>query len=425
MTADMNQTSGQVIGGQRFTIEQDGSQADRWILNFGPQHPATHTTLRLVLTLDGERIVDCVPDIGYLHSGFEKMAEVHDINQYVTVTDRMNYLSPVMNNLVWHGAWERLFGIELTPRCKVIRTIVGELSRIQDHLLCVGAAALDLGAYTPFLYLFEDREIIYDLLEEISGARYMNSYTRLGGLLRDINPEWPGHVKAFLQRVPRTLADSEALLLRNRIFVERLRGIGYINAQDAINWSITGPVARASGVLRDVRKDEPYLCFEENWDGMHSSPVDFKVPVSDMGDCYGRFVVRLEEIRQSLHIIDQLIDNIPAGPVNSPADEKINLPDKVDVWGSIEGLIHHFEVVMWNRGWQPPIGEAYGIVESPNGELGFYVVSSGGRTAYRARLRPPSLINYQCFTDLIKGHQISDVVAVLGSLNIIAAELDR
>jgi NADH-quinone oxidoreductase subunit D len=425
MKADTDQTGGQVISGQRFTLEQDAAQADRWILNFGPQHPATHTTLRLVLLLDGERIVDCVPDIGYLHSGFEKMAEVHDINQYVTVTDRMNYLSPVMNNLVWHGAWEKLFGIELTPRCKVIRTIVGELARIQDHLLCLGAAALDLGAYTPFLYLFEDREITYDLLEEISGARYMNSYTRLGGLLRDINPEWPGHVKAFLCRIPKTLADCQALLLRNRIFIERLRGIGCINAQDAINWSLTGPVARASGVVRDLRKDEPYLCFEQNWDGRGSSPVDFKVPVSDMGDCYGRFVVRLEEIRQSLQIIDQLIDNIPAGPVNSPADEKVNLPDKVDVWGSIEGLIHHFEVVMWNRGWQPPIGEAYGVVESPNGELGFYVVSSGGRTAYRARLRPPSLINYQCFTDLIKGHQISDVVAVLGSLNIIAAELDR
>jgi NADH-quinone oxidoreductase subunit D len=425
MTANTNQASGQVIGGHRYSLEQDGSRADRWILNFGPQHPATHTTLRLVLILDGERIVDCVPDIGYLHSGFEKMAEVHDINQYVTVTDRMNYLSPAMNNLAWHGAWEKLFGIELTPRCKVIRTIVGELARIQDHLVCVGAAALDLGAYTPFLYLFEDREIIYDLLEEISGARYMNSYTRLGGLLRDINPEWPDHVRAFLRRAPGTLSDSEALLLRNRIFIERLRGIGYISAQDAIDWSITGPAARASGVLRDLRKDEPYLCFEENWDGRGAGPVDFKVPVSDMGDCYGRFVVRLEEIRQSLHIIEQLVENIPPGPVNSPADEKINLPDKAEVWGSIEGLIHHFELVMWNRGWQPPIGEAYGAVESPNGELGFYVVSSGGRTAYRARLRPPSLINYQCFADLIRGHQISDVVAVLGSLNIIAAELDR
>lgn len=421
----MDQANEQLVSGQRFTLEQDEAQSDRWILNFGPQHPATHTTLRLVLVLDGERIIDCVPDIGYLHSGFEKMGEVHDLNQYVTVTDRMNYLSPVMNNLAWHGTWEKLFGIELTPRCKVIRTIVGELARIQDHVLSVGASALDLAAFTPFLYLFEDREIVYDLLEEISGARYMNSYTRLGGLFRDINPEWPAHVKAFLQRVPKTLADCETLLLRNRIFIERLRGIGYINREDATNWSLTGPVARSSGVVRDLRKDEPYLCFEENWDGHGASPVEFKVPVCDMGDCYGRFVVRVEEIRQSLHIIAQLIDNIPAGPVNVASEEKINLPDKTEVWGSIEGLIHHFETVMWNRGWQPPIGEAYGAVESPNGELGFYVASAGGRIAYRAHLRPPSFINYQCFTDMIKGHQISDVVAVLGSLNIIAAELDR
>jgi NADH-quinone oxidoreductase subunit D len=421
----MEQAKGQLISGQRYTLEQDEDQANRWILNFGPQHPATHTTLRLVLILDGERVIDCVPDIGYLHSGFEKMGEVHDLNQYVTVTDRMNYLSPVMNNLAWHGTWEKLFGIELTPRCKVIRTIVGELARIQDHVVCTGAAALDLGAFTPFLYLFEDREIIYDLLEEISGARYMNSYTRLGGLFRDINPEWPGHVKAFLQRVPKTLADCETLLLRNRIFVERLRGVGYVSAQEATNWSLTGPVARASGVLRDLRKDEPYLCFEQNWDGHGASPVEFKVPVCDMGDCYGRFVVRMEEIRQSLQIIAQLIDNIPAGPVNVASEEKVNLPDKTEVWGSIEGLIHHFETVMWNRGWQPPVGEAYGTVEAPNGELGFYVASAGGRTAYRARLRPPSFINYQCFTDLIRGHQMSDIVAVLGSLNIIAAELDR
>ena len=423
MTTD--QSSQGIQTGQRYTLERDQQHSDRWVLNFGPQHPATHTTLRLVLTLEGERIVDCIPDIGYLHSGFEKMGEVHDINQYVTVTDRMNYLSPVMNNLVWHHAWEKLIGIELTPRCKVIRTIIGELARIQDHVLSAGASALDLGAFTPFLYLFEDREVIYDLLEEISGARYMNSYTRLGGLKADITPEWPAHVKAFLKRMPRTLADCEALLLRNRIFIERLRGIGYISRQDAVNWSWSGPIARASGVVRDLRKDEPYLCFEPNWDGRGSSPVDFKVPVSDMGDCYARFVIRLEEIRQSLHIIEQLIDNIPPGPVNVSPDEKLLLPDKTEVWGSIEGLIHHFELVMWNRGWELPVGEAYGTVESPNGELGFYIVSSGGRSAYRARLRPPSFINYQVFGDLVRGHQISDVVAVLGSLNIIAAELDR
>lgn len=422
MTTDQGEG---ILTGQRYTLERDEIQSDRWILNFGPQHPATHTTLRLVLVLDGERIVECVPDIGYLHSGFEKMGEVHDLNQYVTICDRTNYLSPILNDLVWHGTWEKLYGIELTPRCKVIRTIVGELARIQDHVLSVGASALDLGAFTPFLYLFEDREVIYDLLEEISGARYMNSYTRLGGLFHDITPEWPDHVKAFCKRLPKTLADCEALLLRNRIFIERLRGIGYINRQDAIDWSWSGPIARASGVVRDLRKDEPYLCFEPNWDGRGSSPVGFKVPVCDMGDCYGRFVIRLEEMRQSLRIIEQLIDNIPPGPTNVSPDEKVVLPDKTEVWGSIEGLIHHFELVMWNRGWTPPVGETYGAIESSNGELGIYAVSDGGRTPYRARWRPPSFINYQVFGDLIRGHQISDVVAVLGSLNIIAAELDR
>jgi len=421
-----DQATEQIALGPSCRIERDElGDEDRWILNFGPQHPATHTTLRLVLVLDGERIVRCVPDIGYLHSGFEKLGEHRDFNQYVTVTDRMNYLSPMMNNIAWHHACERLFGVELTPRCKVIRTICGELARILDHLLCVGAAALDIGAFTPFLYTFEDREVIYDLFEEICGARFTNSYTRLGGLLMDVPPEWPAHVKEYLKQLPKTLSDTEALLTRNRIFIERTRGIGYIGKEDAINWSLAGPVARASGVARDLRKDEPYLCFEENWDGRGSSPVEFKVPVSDMGDCYARFLVRLEEMRQSAKIIEQLIDNIPPGPVNVMPEEKLAYPDKSQVYGSIEGLIHHFEMIMWNRGWQAPVGEAYGAIEAANGELGFYLVSDGDRCAYRARCRPPSFMNYQVFSKLIEGHQISDVVAVLGSLNIIAAELDR
>ncbi len=400
---------------------------DRWTLNFGPQHPATHTTLRLVMELDGERVVSCTPHIGYLHSGFEKLGEHLDYNQYVTIVERMNYISPMADDIAWHTACERLFGIELTPRCKVIRTICAELARIQDHLLCVGTAALDLGGFTAFLYGFNEREWINDLFEEISGSRYHVSYTRIGGLAQDITSAWPAHVKEFLRRIPRAMDDIQSLLNRNRIFIERTKGIGYLSAEDAVAWSWTGPLARASGVRRDLRKDEPYLCYAANWDGKRSSAVQFKVPISHGGDVLARYLVRLEEMRQSIAIIEQLIDNIPAGPIDRYVDERHPevLPPKQEVYFSIEGLIHHFETVMTNRGWHPPVGEVYAANETANGELGYYIVSDGGRTPYRARCRPPSFINYQVFEKLVVGHQISDVVAILGSLNIIAAELDR
>lgn len=406
-------------------LERDELGGDLWTLNFGPQHPATHTTLRLVLELDGETVIACTPHIGYLHSGFEKLGEHLNYNQYVVVTDRMNYISPMANNIAWHTACEKLFGIELTPRCKVIRTIIAELARIQDHLLCVGTAGLDLGAFTAFLYTFNEREHIYDLFEEICGARFTTSYTRVGGLMQDMPPDWPAHVKAFMERVPRAIEDTESLLTRNRIFVERTKGIGVLGYDDAVQWSWTGPIARASGVMRDLRKDEPYLCYADNWDGKGSSGVQFKVPIGRNGDVYDRYLVRMEEMRQSLAILAQLVDDIPAGPINVLPDDKKTLPDKREVYFSIEGLIHHFEQIMTNRGFEPPIGEAYGVNETANGELGFYLASSGENCPYRARCRPPSFINYSVFPKLVIGHCISDVVAVLGSINIIAAELDR
>lgn len=406
-------------------LEREDVGGDLWTLNFGPQHPATHTTLRLVLELDGETIVGCTPHIGYLHSGFEKLGEHLNYNQYVVVTDRMNYISPMANNIAWHHACEKLFGIELTPRCKAIRTIIAELARIQDHLLCVGCAGLDLGGFTAFLYAFNEREHIYDLFEEICGARFTTSYTRVGGLMYDMPREWPDHVKAFLKRLPQALGDFESLLTRNRIFIERVKGIGVLNHDDAIAWSWSGPLARSCGVKRDLRKDEPYLCYADNWDGKGSSGVHFKVPISTNGDVYDRYLVRLVEMQESIKIIKQLIDNVPSGPFNVLPDDKKTLPDKREVYFSIEGLIHHFETIMTNRGFEPPVGEAYGANETANGELGFYLASDGGNMPYRARCRPPSFINYQVFTKLILGHCISDVVAVLGSLNIIAAELDR
>ncbi len=406
-------------------LVQDEPGGDRWTLNFGPQHPATHGTLHLKLELDGERIVRCVPEIGYLHCGFEKLGEHLDYNQYVVVTDRMNYLSPAANNLAWHHACETLFGIDLTPRCKVLRTLFAELARILDHFLSVGAAALDLGALTAFVYGFNEREIIYDLFEEACGARFTVSISRVGGVFRDIPPEWPGAVKENLPRLAKCIDELEGLLVSNRIFIERTKGVGVVGHDDAIDWSLTGPAARASGVKRDLRKDEPYLCFAENWDGNGASPVPFKVPIAQGGDCYARFLVRLEEMRQSIEIIQLLIDNIPPGEVNVLPNEKLHLPDKREIHFSIEGLIHHFEMVMTNRGFTPPLGEAYGAMEAANGELGYYIVSDGGRCAYRARCRPPSLMNYQAFPMMIEGHQISDIVAVLGSMNIIAGELDR
>ena len=387
-----------------------------WTLNFGPQHPATHTTLRLVLKLDGERVVDAVPDIGYLHSGFEKLGEHLDYNQYVTITDRMNYISPIANNVAWHGAVEKLLGIEITPRCKYIRTIVAELARISDHLLSTGAMGLDVGAFTFFLYAFYQRERIYDIYETLSGQRFHPSFTRVGGLMHDITPLVIKQIRDFVKSFPQTLDDMERLLNRNRIFVDRTKGVGVLTAEEATNWSATGPVARASGVTRDLRKDEPYLAYGD---------LDFKVCCARAGDCFARYYVRMAEMKESLKIIEQAIENIPAGPINVGVDERTTLPDKRDVYQTIEGTITHFELVMWNRGFVVPNEEAYAAIESPNGELGFYVVGDESKVAYRARCRPPSFIHFALFPKLIQGHTLSDVVAVLGSLNIIAAELDR
>ncbi len=387
-----------------------------WTLNFGPQHPATHTTLRLLLTLDGERVVDAVPDIGYLHSGFEKIGEHLNYNQYVTVTDRMNYISPMANNVAWHLAVEKLLGIELTPRCKYLRVIVSELARISDHLLCVGAMGLDVGAFTFFLYGFYEREKIYDIFESLCGARFTNSYTRVGGVMHDITPVTIEKIRAFIRRLPATLVDMERLLTRNRIFVDRMRGVGVLTPAAAINRGASGPVARASGVTRDLRKDEPYLAYDD---------FDFQVCCARDGDCYARYLVRIDEIRESLRIVHQAIENLPAGPANVALDEHVCLPKKTDVYQTIEGLITHFELVMTNRGFTTPCEEVYGAVEAPNGELGFYLVGDGSNVAYRARCRPPSFLHFALFPHLIRGHTLSDVVAVLGSLNIIAAELDR
>lgn len=440
--ADNQQST--IINPHSADLAHDELQPYVWTLNFGPQHPATHTTFRIVLKLDGERVIDAMPDIGYLHSGFEKLGESLDYNQYVTITDRMNYISPMANNVGWHLAVEKLLGIETTPRCQYIRVIVAELSRISDHLLCLGAMGLDTGAFTHFIYAFNPREQICDIFEAICGARLTNSYTRVGGLMYDLSPKAIDMIRDFIKTLPKTLADMERLMNRNRIFVNRTSGIGLLSRAEAINRSCSGPVARASGVARDLRKDEPYLAYKD---------FDFNVCCAEAGDCFARYLVRMGEIRESLKIIQQAIDNLPEGPVNvgdepgtgpffgqptgsaskppaenmdlSPSASRVILPAKDKVYSSIEGLITHFELLMTNRGFPTPSEEVYCATEAPNGELGFYIVGDGSERAYRARCRPPSFIHFALFQHLIRGHTLSDIVAVLGSLNIIAAELDR
>jgi len=308
-------------------IETPPAQAT-WTLNFGPQHPATHTTLRLLLELDGERIIKATPDIGYLHSGFEKLGEHLNFNQYVTIVDRKNYISPPMNEVAWHHAVEKLLDIELTPRCQYIRVIISELARISDHLLCTGAAALDLGAFTAFLFAFNLRELIYDVYEEMSGYRFHPGYTRVGGVLHDFNDRVIRRVRAVIDSLPQVFGDMQRLLFRNRIFLDRTRNVGVLTKAQAIANSCTGPIARASGVTYDLRKDAPYLAYKD---------FDFEVPYATEGDCWARFMVRMEEMRQSQRILEQALVKLPSGPVNVPIVEKFPLPDKLTVYNSMVG----------------------------------------------------------------------------------------
>ncbi len=407
----------QATANELFDFTYDPHE-ERMLLNFGPSHPATHGTLRLMLELDGERVVSCVPELGYLHHGFEKLGEYRSYNQVVTITDRMNYLSPMNNNLAYILAVEQLFGIEVTPRAKYFRVLLAELTRISDHLVSISTQAMDLGAFTVLLYFFRERENIYNLFELLTGTRLTISYTRVGGFARDrdIPPDFFPRLQEFLHGFPTTLAEVDRLLTNNRIWLERTRGVGIITPADAASYGITGPSLRGSGIGWDVRTAQPYSAYED---------FDFDIPVGENGDVYDRYLVRMEEMRQSVRIIEQVIKNFPDGELNIDADSKITLPSKDEVYGSIEGLIHQFEIIMTNRGTIAPKGEAYVATEAPNGELGYYVISNEGRGPYRFRVRPPSFYNYQILPKLLVGRMLSDTVAILSSLNIIAGELDR
>lgn len=390
--------------------------ADRMILNMGPSHPSTHGTLRIVLELDGEFVRKATPEIGYLHRGVEKLGENLSYHQFIPLTDRLNYCSSMMNNVGYTLAVEKLLGIKDPARSQVIRVLVSELARIGDHIVCVGVNAVDLGAYTVFLYLFEQREAIYDLFEMAAGQRMHTSFTRIGGLMRDLPPEFAPRCAAFADKMERALDEMEALLTRNPIWVDRTKGVGRISPEDAVNWGYTGPCLRASGVAQDLRKAQPYLGYET---------YDFDVPVGTSGDVYDRYLVRTEEMRQSLRIIRQALarlQEIGPGPVIVD-DTKIALPPKEKVYTRMESLIHHFKLVM--HGIDMPVGEVYSATEAANGELGYYLVSDGGKSPYRIHVRPPCYPIFSSFDEQTRGCLIADAIAILGSLNIIAGELDR
>ena len=382
-------------------------------LNFGPSHPSTHGVFRIVLDLDGEVITKARPEVGYLHRGDEKIAENMQYNQFVPYTDRLDYLAPLANNVAYALAVEKLMGWELPPRGKAIRVICCELARISAHLLGLGASSMDIGAISVFLYTFTEREKIYNLCELLTGARFTTSYTRVGGQVRDLPEKFPSQLRSFLDTFPIALNEINNLLTRNPIFIDRTRDIGVISREDAIAYGLTGPMLRGSGVEHDVRKSNPYLDYEK---------YDFEIPVGTIGDCYDRYLVRVEEIRQSLRIIRQAIDTIPDGPVNV-VDGKSRLPEKEEVLKEMEQLIHHF--IITTEGIDAPAGEVYFGAENPKGELGFYINSKGGGVPYRLKIRAPSFVNLSIVPKLLPGHMVSDVVAILGSIDMVFGECDR
>lgn len=387
---------------------------ERMFINMGPQHPSTHGVLRLILELDGEEVVNVWPDIGYLHRGDEKIAENMTYAQFLPYTDRLDYLAPLANNVAYAYAVEKLCGIDVPPRCKVIRVIACELARISSHMLGIGALAMDVGAMSVFLYVMHQRELVYDMAEELSGARFTTSYTRIGGLARDLrNDVFLPMLKSFMDQLPAAIAEIDALLTRNRIFVDRTRDIGVLSRADAVDLGVTGPVLRGSGVDWDLRRAHPYGGYEA---------FDFDVPVGTAGDCYDRYLVRMEEMRQSLRILRQAAERLPAGPVNAP-EAKWLLPEKKAVLTRMEELIHQFMIV--TTGINAPAGEVYFSAENPKGELGFYIVSRGGGTPHRLKIRAPSFSNLQALPVMSRGHMVSDMMAILGSLDFVMGECDR
>jgi NADH-quinone oxidoreductase subunit D len=389
---------------------EDGSELQ--ILNLGPTHPATHGIFQNILLMDGEIILDSEPTVGYIHRAFEKLSERRPYNQITPITDRLNYCSSPINNMGWHMTVEKLAGIEVPKRGQYIRVIIMELARIADHLICNSVLGVDTGALTGFLYVFQERERIYDIYEEICGARLTTNIGRIGGMERDLSPKAISMIREFVKTAPKTFHEFETLMERNRIFMDRTINVGGISAERALSYGFTGPNLRAAGVDYDVRVMNPYSSYED---------FSFVVPVGTSGDTYDRFMVRQAELWESFKIIEQALDNLPEGDFHADVPE-FYLPPKQEVYNNMEALIYHFKIVM---GEVPiPEGEVYHAVEGGNGELGFYLISDGGRTPYRLHYRRPCFIYYQAYAEMIKGGMLSDAIAILSSLNVIAGELD-
>jgi NADH-quinone oxidoreductase subunit D len=382
-------------------------------LNMGPQHPATHGVLRLILELDGEIVRKVTPVLGHLHRGIEKLAEVKTYHQCIPLTDRMDYVNAMGHNLGYVLAVEKLLGIEIPQRAQYIRVMFAELQRIASHLVWLGTHVLDLGATTPIMYCFREREAIMRIFEEVAGGRLTPTYFRIGGLPMDLPEGTIDHIKAFIDDFPRRIDDYEALLTNNVIFQRRTKGIGLLSAEDAIDYCVTGPVLRGSGVSHDVRKAIPYSHYED---------FDFEVPVGENGDVFDRYLVRMEEMRQSRRIVEQVIDNLPDGPIKADAPEVV-LPDKEDVETRMDALIRHFKI--GSEGFEPPAGEVFQSVEVSKGILSYYIVSDGGNKPFRFRIRAPSFSNLSALPKMVEGQMISDVISTIGSIDIVLGEIDR
>ncbi len=449
--------------GKKLQPNAKASESRSMLLNVGPQHPAMHGIVRIVTELDGETVVGADVEIGYLHRAFEKMCEQGPYNNAIPYTDRLNYVSPLINNIGYCMAVERLMGLTVTERCQYIRVIMSEISRITDHLTCVGASAMELGAFSVFLYMIKAREMLYEMIEDVTGARLTISYARVGGLKSDLPATFEAKAKKAIPEIRNILKEVEGLLNKNRIFIDRVKDVGVISKEDAVAYGITGPFLRSTGCDYDVRKAHPYLVYDK---------LDFDVPVGEHGDNLDRYYVRMEEMYQSMRILEQAIAQMPQGPVlvdmegraipaammvdeakmgqtrdfkskvvvadptldgsAGPAhdvvysdNKRVALPAKEDTYGNIEGLMNHFKLVMYGHGLRPPKGEAYVPVEGANGELGFYVVSDGSDRPYRVRVRPPCFPIVAALPALLIGDQVADIIPTFGSVNMIGGELDR
>jgi len=389
------------------------TEARTMTINMGPQHPSTHGVLRLVLELDGEVVVRCTPHIGYLHTGMEKIAESKRYQQVIPITDRMDYLAPLSNNLAYVLAVEKLMGIEVPPRAKVIRVMMTELTRIGSHLVWLGTHAIDIGAMSVFLYAFREREQILDMYEQVAGARMMSSYFRVGGLFADLPERFEETVRSFVTSFPDRLAEYEDLLTANPIWIQRTKGVGVIKPEDAVDLGMSGPNLRACGVPWDIRKSHPYSGYEQ---------YSFEISRGTHGDVYDRYLCRMFEMRQSLAIVRQALEHLPDGPI-AVQDPKVTPPPKPMVKKSMEALIHHF--LLWSEGFRAPVGEVYQSIESPRGEFGVYLVSDGSNIPYRVHFRAPSFVNLQALPRMAEGRLVADVVAIIGSIDIVLGEVDR